>query len=94
MRDARPDCYGELIAARVAALGLVLGPMNHQWYRLLDGRIGGRTGKDIAVKVAADFAVSPIFACTFIAGGLPIISYGCLKPLHDASKSKIVIASN
>uniref|UniRef100_A0A914W6U1 Mpv17-like protein 2 n=1 Tax=Plectus sambesii TaxID=2011161 RepID=A0A914W6U1_9BILA len=54
--------------ARVAALGLVLGPMNHHWYRLLDGRIGGRTGKDIATKVAADFAVSPIFACTFITG--------------------------
>jgi hypothetical protein len=42
--------------------------MNHYWYRYLDWRIAGRTGRDVAIKVCADFAVSPLFACTYISG--------------------------
>ncbi|TKR62975.1 hypothetical protein L596_026867 [Steinernema carpocapsae] len=54
---------------RFAAIGFVIGPMNHQWYKYLDSRVVGKRLKlVVAKKVAADFLISPVFASTFIAG--------------------------
>ncbi|KAK0406308.1 hypothetical protein QR680_018495 [Steinernema hermaphroditum] len=55
--------------ARFAAIGFLIGPMNHYWYKFLDGRIYGEKLKAVVIKkVIADFVVSPAFASTFIAG--------------------------
>ncbi|TKR62974.1 hypothetical protein L596_026867 [Steinernema carpocapsae] len=56
-------------SVRFAAIGFVIGPMNHQWYKYLDSRVVGKRLKlVVAKKVAADFLISPVFASTFIAG--------------------------
>ena len=54
---------------RVSSVGLLHGPMNHYWYKFLDGTIvTGTPGVLVAKKVIADLSVSPFFTSTFIAG--------------------------
>ncbi|WKY15514.1 hypothetical protein Q1695_000751 [Nippostrongylus brasiliensis] len=58
--------------ARMAAIGFVMGPMLHCFYRILDSRAfrGGRR-KVVMKKLCCDAACMPIFSCTFITvGGL------------------------
>lgn len=50
-------------------MGLALGPMGHVFYRELDARcVLGSRAEIVAKKIIADMSVSPIFACTLIAG--------------------------
>uniref|UniRef100_A0A0M3IQI7 Mpv17-like protein n=1 Tax=Ascaris lumbricoides TaxID=6252 RepID=A0A0M3IQI7_ASCLU len=50
-------------------MGLVVGPMNHYWYKWLDARIiRGSQGAIVLKKVFADICASPVFASTFISG--------------------------
>ncbi|KIH54581.1 hypothetical protein ANCDUO_15272 [Ancylostoma duodenale] len=53
--------------ARMAAIGFVMGPMLHCFYRVLDSRAfrGGRR-KVVFKKLCCDAACMPIFSCTFI----------------------------
>ncbi|KHN85950.1 Mpv17-like protein 2, partial [Toxocara canis] len=54
---------------RFTAMGIVVGPMNHYWYKWLDAAvIRGSQRRIVAKKVIADISVSPIFASTFISG--------------------------
>ncbi|KAE9418336.1 hypothetical protein Angca_006052, partial [Angiostrongylus cantonensis] len=58
--------------ARMAAIGLVMGPMLHCFYRVLDSRKfhGGRR-KVVMKKLCCDAACMPIFSFTFMTvGGL------------------------
>ncbi|KJH44162.1 Mpv17 / PMP22 family protein [Dictyocaulus viviparus] len=58
--------------ARMAAIGIVIGPMLHYFYRILDSRSfkGGRR-KVVVKKLCCDAASMPFFSCTFITvGGL------------------------
>ncbi|VDO67726.1 unnamed protein product [Haemonchus placei] len=58
--------------ARMAAIGFVMGPMLHGFYRILDSRSfrGGRQ-KVVLKKLCCDAICMPIFSCTFITvGGL------------------------
>jgi hypothetical protein len=58
-----------LSLARVASMGLALGPMNHFWYKWLDSRVFDRLiYRMIGKKILADMLISPFFAVTFIAG--------------------------
>lgn len=52
-------------------MGLILGPMNHFWYKFLDAKVKDSvTCKRVLKKITADMLVSPIFAATFISGVL------------------------
>ncbi|PIO64716.1 hypothetical protein TELCIR_13645 [Teladorsagia circumcincta] len=56
--------------ARMAAIGFVMGPMLHGFYRVLDSRpfTGGRR-KVVMKKLCCDAICMPIFSCTFMTGG-------------------------
>jgi len=54
--------------ARMSAIGLALGPMNHFWYMFLDRKLPGAALKICAMKIACDQMATPVFATTFIAG--------------------------
>ncbi|GMT32624.1 hypothetical protein PFISCL1PPCAC_23921, partial [Pristionchus fissidentatus] len=55
--------------ARMTTMGLVLGPMTHVWYRLLDSYAfrGART-VIVLKKIVCDVSVAPIFSSTTITG--------------------------
>ncbi|VDK61462.1 unnamed protein product, partial [Anisakis simplex] len=54
---------------RFSIMGIVVGPMNHFWYKWLDASvIRGNQGSIVLKKVIADLAVSPVFASTFVSG--------------------------
>lgn len=42
---------------RMGTVGLLLGPVDHFWYRLLDSRMPGRRSSIVAKKVAVDTIV-------------------------------------
>ncbi|MFH4980030.1 hypothetical protein AB6A40_006739 [Gnathostoma spinigerum] len=66
-RQGKP--YNVWRTFRLTAIGILLGPMNHYWYRLLDSRVVfGSLSNIVAKKVTFDLAVSPVFASTFISG--------------------------
>ncbi|KAK6029781.1 hypothetical protein OSTOST_04104, partial [Ostertagia ostertagi] len=52
---------------RMAAIGFVMGPMLHGFYRVLDSRpfTGGRR-KVVMKKLCCDAICMPIFSCTFM----------------------------
>ena len=52
-------------AGRVALSGLVLGPMNHGWYKILDGRLPGRLMRVVLMKTLLDWLSCPAFSCTY-----------------------------
>uniref|UniRef100_A0A7E4VXG7 Mpv17-like protein n=1 Tax=Panagrellus redivivus TaxID=6233 RepID=A0A7E4VXG7_PANRE len=75
---------------RVSAIGILHGPMNHFWYRFLDGvAFRGRPGYVIAKKVIADLSVSPVFATSFIAG-LSLLEGNSIKNALLEYKQKFV----
>ena len=50
-------------------IGLVLGPLNHYWYHMLDKFLVGATGRIVAKKVLLDELIaSPIFTTSFFVG--------------------------
>ncbi|KAK7100613.1 mpv17-like protein 2 [Littorina saxatilis] len=54
---------------RMLVIGLVLGPFNHHWYRLLDKLVVGSGLKVVVKKIAADQAVAgPFFCSCFLIG--------------------------
>ncbi|XP_076441272.1 mpv17-like protein 2 [Babylonia areolata] len=54
---------------RMFVIGLMMGPFNHHWYRLLDKFIHGSNLKAAVKKIAADQAVGgPFFCTTFLIG--------------------------
>ena len=59
----------KLRTARFASLGLVFGPWEFYWYRLLDAWFPGRTAKTVVRKVLLDeFLMSPIEYAVFYVG--------------------------
>jgi len=57
--------------ARFASLGLVFGPWEHYWYRLLDTWLPGRAAKMVVRKVLLDeFVMSPFEYVVFYVGKL------------------------
>ena len=52
------------VSGRMLVIGLILGPFNHHWYRLLDQFVTGSGLKVVAKKIAADQAVAGPFFCT------------------------------
>lgn len=66
-KNSRPFSLWRTV--RFTAMGLVVGPMNHYWYKWLDARIiRGSQGAIVLKKVFADICASPVFASTFISG--------------------------
>ncbi|XP_025110402.1 mpv17-like protein 2 [Pomacea canaliculata] len=59
-------------SGRMFIIGLMLGPFNHFWYKMLDKYIIGTGIKMVTKKIAADQAVAGPFFCTtfLIASGL------------------------
>jgi protein Mpv17 len=53
---------------RMAVMGLAMGPMNHYWYKILDGRLPGNCMATCIKKVFLDQMACPIFSLTFITG--------------------------
>ncbi|XP_072041004.1 mpv17-like protein 2 isoform X2 [Amphiura filiformis] len=54
---------------RMLTIGLLLGPLNHYWYLLLDRVLPGATGRIVAKKVLLDEIIaSPIFTTSFFMG--------------------------
>lgn len=59
------------ITGRMFIIGLMLGPFNHFWYKMLDKYIIGTGIKMVTKKIAADQAVAgPFFCTTFLIGNL------------------------
>ncbi|GMT04729.1 hypothetical protein PENTCL1PPCAC_26903, partial [Pristionchus entomophagus] len=55
--------------ARMTAMGLILGPMTHGWYKFLDGYPFRGSPSIIAIKkIVCDVAVAPAFSSTTITG--------------------------
>ena len=48
----RPHDYPRTL--RMGAVGLILGPLDHYWYRFLDSRFPGTRAPIVAKKVALD----------------------------------------
>uniref|UniRef100_A0A914DQU6 Uncharacterized protein n=1 Tax=Acrobeloides nanus TaxID=290746 RepID=A0A914DQU6_9BILA len=68
-KTPKMDSQNWFRTARVASMGLALGPMNHFWYKWLDSRVFDRLiYRMIGKKILADMLISPFFAVTFIAG--------------------------
>ncbi|KAK0406309.1 hypothetical protein QR680_018496 [Steinernema hermaphroditum] len=74
---------------RFASIGLILGPMNHYWYKFLDSRMAGRTLKEALKKAAVDFCVSPMFAISFI-GGVAVLEGKSPKEALREYRSKFL----
>lgn len=53
------------VIGRVALSGFVLGPMNHCWYKILDGRLPGRLVRVVLTKTLLDWLSCPLFSCTY-----------------------------
>ncbi len=55
---------------RMAVLGVVMGPLNHGWYKVLDMAVkGAPSGAVVFKKVLADqFVMAPMSICVFYAG--------------------------
>ncbi len=56
---------------RMTAIGgLVMAPALHAWYRLLDGRLPGRSRVTVAKKLALDCTVAslPLYSAFYIGG--------------------------
>lgn len=53
---------------RVMTTALLLGPMNHFWYKWLDRCLVGKSLGIVAAKVALDLASCPAFSSTFVVG--------------------------
>ncbi|EPB77370.1 Mpv17 / PMP22 family protein [Ancylostoma ceylanicum] len=70
-QNSRKEAFQDL-TARMAAIGFVMGPMLHCFYRVLDSRaFRGDRRKVVFKKLCCDAACMPIFSCTFITvGGL------------------------
>lgn len=51
--------------ARMATLGMFMGPLNHCWYKLLDSVLVGVTGRVVFKKVLADQLVMAPICCSF-----------------------------
>ncbi|KAE9555902.1 hypothetical protein FO519_000882 [Halicephalobus sp. NKZ332] len=69
---------------RVSSIGLLHGPMNHYWYKFLDGTIvTGTHGVLVAKKVVADLSVSPFFTSTFIAGIATLEGKSAIESLDE-----------
>ena len=49
---------------RMAVLGFCLGPVNHYWYRVLDGFLPRSTGRVVAQKVLLDQTVMAPLCCS------------------------------
>lgn len=57
--------------ARMATLGLLMGPLNHSWYYILDRTIIGQGIKVVGKKVLADqLVMAPLCCTTFYVGEL------------------------
>ncbi|VDO18904.1 unnamed protein product [Heligmosomoides polygyrus] len=70
--DVQRSGWDYIRTARMAAIGFVMGPMLHGYYRILDSRAfrGGKR-KVVMKKLSCDTALMPVFSCTFITvGGL------------------------
>jgi len=69
---------------RVSSIGLLHGPMNHYWYKFLDGTVViGTPGVLVAKKVIADLSVSPFFTSTFIAGIATLEGKSAIESLDE-----------
>lgn len=56
---------------RMTAMGLLIGPLNHYWYRLLDTRWPGKTHRMVLSKVLMDEVVyAPVGTCIFYLGNI------------------------
>ena len=51
--------------ARMAILGMCMGPLNHGWYKFLDSVLVGVTGRVVFKKVLADQLVMAPICCSF-----------------------------
>ena len=55
--------------ARMAALGCIMGPINHSWYVFLDRLLPGATARLVFSKVAADqLVMAPVCCSVFYTG--------------------------
>lgn len=64
-------------------MGLAMGPMNHYWYLLLDGKLPGTTLATCAKKILLDQLACPVFSLTFITGRK------AKKPANEVAKQYI-----
>ncbi|GMR32014.1 hypothetical protein PMAYCL1PPCAC_02209, partial [Pristionchus mayeri] len=61
------DSY--FFTGRMTTMGLILGPMTHGWYKLLDGySFRGFRSVVTLKKIVCDVAVAPLFSSTTITG--------------------------
>ena len=57
--------------ARFASLGLLFGPWEHYWYRVLDSKLPGKAARVVVYKVLLDqFLMSPAEYAVFYVGEL------------------------
>ena len=68
--------------ARMATLGMCMGPLNHGWYKLLDSYLVGVTGKIVLKKVLADQLVMAPVCCSFFYMGKQGFSLQCMFVIH------------
>ena len=65
---------------RMAAMGFMLGPLDHYWYRMLDRRLPMKTAKVIAIKVLLDELVMGTFTiAVFFTGQLAGLLVTCFS---------------
>ena len=63
------ECTDRGRTARFASLGLLFGPWEHYWYRILDSRLPGKATRVVACKVLLDqFLMSPAEYAVFYVG--------------------------
>lgn len=57
-------------AMRMAVLGVVMGPLNHGWYKVLDLAVKGAPGRAVVFKkvLADQLVMAPMSICVFYAG--------------------------
>jgi len=69
------ECLDGARTARFASLGLLFGPWEHYWYRILDSRLPGKASRVVACKVLLDqFLMSPAEYAVFYVGELHLTS--------------------
>lgn len=69
LEGVRPHNWGR--TARMAIIGLTLGPVDHHWYRQLDRRLPGRGVRAVTAKVLVDMTIlGPFEIVVFYLGEL------------------------